>query len=528
MSNESPREASFGDDDWDENANGDWDMDDGVWDERSLPIKPELDDESEKAVKRYVTDESIEQLMSEAVRPLMDMGFDLSLSQALRIAHCYEWKINKANDNITRNLDEVLKESGIMLEKKPALLPKKGTRAECEVCLELLPAEKFRAYLYCGHSFCQDCWVTEVRELTNDGMGCLNMVCPMHRCGTSISARVVENILLDGRKEMPRKHLAIWTRWRRFYIKSFVDTSPDLNYCPSPECNIVHFYTTGIRKDITCECKYQFCWRCKHIGHNPCSCEDIERWEQKYNDEGDSVKWITVNTKKCPRCSTPIEKNQGCMHMTCRSALGCGHEFCWLCLGDWSTHGQKTGGFYKCTIYEERKKTGKPNDDEKEREEMKNELERYSFHLRMYDDCIKGSFFACKQIPIFNQKVLDRGRRGCLKNANWSFVTKAMKEVALNKRMCGFIYVMLYYMPRDSQLTPLKINEKQMLKEQQALLLTFSDRLQNLTETHKDNFEELAKVRGTINDLIRTASSFRIKLTEHINRDINMDELAFV
>jgi ariadne-1 len=33
------------------------------------------------------------------------------------------------------------------------------------------------------------------------------------------------------------------------------------------------------------------------------------------------------------------------MHMTCSQ---CRHEFCWLCLGTWSEHGERTGGFYNC------------------------------------------------------------------------------------------------------------------------------------------------------------------------------------
>ncbi len=37
--------------------------------------------------------------------------------------------------------------------------------------------------------------------------------------------------------------------------------------------------------------------------------------------------------------------------MTCRLPNGCGHEFCWMCLADWNTHGEATGGFYKCNKF---------------------------------------------------------------------------------------------------------------------------------------------------------------------------------
>src|SRR5687768_12112685 len=41
---------------------------------------------------------------------------------------------------------------------------------------------------------------------------------------------------------------------------------------------------------------------------------------------------------RCPKCRSPIEKNGGCMHMTCRIA-SCAFEFCWLCRGPWTEHG---------------------------------------------------------------------------------------------------------------------------------------------------------------------------------------------
>jgi hypothetical protein len=50
--------------------------------------------------------------------------------------------------------------------------------------------------------------------------------------------------------------------------------------------------------------------------------------------------WLEINTKKCPNCHKSIEKNEGCNHMTCRRPAGCGHEFCWLCLGTYRYHTQ--------------------------------------------------------------------------------------------------------------------------------------------------------------------------------------------
>lgn len=45
---------------------------------------------------------------------------------------------------------------------------------------------------------------------------------------------------------------------------------------------------------------------------------------------------IRQNTKPCPRCHAPIEKNEGCLHMTCTR---CTHEFYWCCLRPWPIAG---------------------------------------------------------------------------------------------------------------------------------------------------------------------------------------------
>ena len=43
----------------------------------------------------------------------------------------------------------------------------------------------------------------------------------------------------------------------------------------------------------------------------------MHRWILKNSAESENLNWILAHTKQCPKCKRPIEKNQGCMHMTC-------------------------------------------------------------------------------------------------------------------------------------------------------------------------------------------------------------------
>ena len=59
--------------------------------------------------------------------------------------------------------------------------------------------------------------------------------------------------------------------------------------------------------------------------------------------------WLAANTKNCPKCEHPIEKNQGCNVMRCYS---CRHEFCWDCMRPWAEH---DGVHFKCSIFDDKK-----------------------------------------------------------------------------------------------------------------------------------------------------------------------------
>ncbi|KAL4553955.1 hypothetical protein LXL04_039928 [Taraxacum kok-saghyz] len=125
-----------------------------------------------------------------------------------------------------------------------------------------------------------------------------------------------------------------------------------------------------------------FCWNCTEEAHRPVDCDTVLKWIMKNSAESENMNWILANSKPCPKCKRPIEKNQGCMHITCTPP--CKFEFCWLCLCAWSDHDERTGGFYACNRYEAAKQEGVYDDTEKRREMAKNSLERYTHYYERW------------------------------------------------------------------------------------------------------------------------------------------------
>ena len=84
-----------------------------------------------------------------------------------------------------------------------------------------------------------------------------------------------------------------------------------------------------IPKQVQCsECSLVWCFRCQAPWHENLTCKQflkgdvlLHKWMKKREDD----QW---NARKCPKCSSYIQRAGGCPHMTCRS---CSCEFCYLC-----------------------------------------------------------------------------------------------------------------------------------------------------------------------------------------------------
>jgi len=105
----------------------------------------------------------------------------------------------------------------------------------------------------------------------------------------------------------------------------------------------------------------------------------------------------------------PTERNQGCNHMTCRKEVGgCGGEWCYVCCGDWKTHGSNTGGYFSCNVY----KGSKGEKSDQKAQDFKSELQkfqhfsdRYDSHEQLKKDALKRKEKVLEIMPLYREKT---------------------------------------------------------------------------------------------------------------------------
>merc|ERR1712096_124996 len=164
-----------------------------------------------------------------------------------------------------------------------------------------------------------------------------------------------------------------------------------------------------------------------------------------------------------------IEKNEGCMHMTCQRRIGgCGFEFCWLCKGDWKDHGANTivpGNtrtfHYSCNIYQTMVNNGEI-DDEKEvarKAQLKREkLKKFTFcHERNQKHL--GAIRFAKDTKVKTEARLKKMISGYSEKAGQieyhklceleTDLMSALDTVLECRRLLAWTYPIRYYMPEE-------------------------------------------------------------------------------
>ncbi len=142
---------------------------------------------------------------------------------------------------------------------------------------------------------------------------------------------------------------------------------------------------------------------------------------------------------------------------------------CWLCFGAWKDH-------QNCAVYGASGANPSAMNLNKERSEMKSDLERYIFHWERFSNHQNSIKFAHKT-RINAQKKMN-AFQDAEKNINpksVSFILDAVDAVIRCKQVLRWTYVFSYLFKGTSSM-------KALFESQQALLEEFTDQLHELAE----------------------------------------------
>lgn len=153
-------------------------------------------------------------------------------------------------------------------------------------------------------------WTEYFTVQINDGQS-RRVKCMAPKCNAICDEAIVRNLVCKRDPDIAH-------RFDRFLLESYIEDNSKVKWCPSiPHCGNAIRVKGDIYCEVECTCGLQFCFSCSSVAHSPCSCIMWELWRKKCQDESGTVNWLTVNTKPCPKCHKPVEKNGGCNLVVC-------------------------------------------------------------------------------------------------------------------------------------------------------------------------------------------------------------------
>lgn len=338
-------------------------------------------------------------------------------------------------------------------------------RKHCEICLDedgYDPREMIR--MPCGHEFCESCWFGYVNNALDKGPLCVRETCPQAGCNELMTEEEVSRAAPD-----------LLPKFEIYQLRSFVETYGMTRWCPGPGCEQVALApgAGGVFADAggvaKCnKCETCFCLKCGEEPHAPVTCKDLAMWQEKCRNESETANWILANTKPCPKCSSRIEKNQGCNHMTCSS---CKYEFCWICMGNWTEHGANTGGYYKCNKFD----PSSDGEDQSDAAKAKRELDRYLHYYKRFHGHSQAQDFAKKSVKETEARmVLLQEQNSETVWTDVEFLKTANEQLVDCRKVLKYTYAYAYYLE--------DCDKRSRFEYHQEMLERFTENLSELSE----------------------------------------------
>uniref|UniRef100_A0A0A9CSL9 RBR-type E3 ubiquitin transferase n=1 Tax=Arundo donax TaxID=35708 RepID=A0A0A9CSL9_ARUDO len=354
-------------------------------------------------------------------------------ARALLIHH--RWRMDCICDCFDRKgRDRMLRDAGIVLQKNNSLAVGGSTMTmsvTCNVCFEDFSLT-FICTMDCGHSFCNNCWTEHFYASVKSGKKqarCMEVKCSAI-CDEGIVRRLLGWKYPDSAK-----------RFDHFLLESYLEDNDSVKWCPSaPHCGRAIRVSTGERYcEVECLCGFSFCFNCAAHAHSPCPCTIWEKWNFKSHGESENIKWILNNTKSCPKCFKPIEKDGGCNLVRCK----CGQYMCWLCGGPTgSEHTWSSIAGHSCNRYKEEEGGKRADASRKQLQRYTHYCDRFKIHGNSYT--VEKEKLGAAIEERARQLESDLARPLALRDGDW--LTRAHRRLLVSRQVLSRSYAFAYYM----------------------------------------------------------------------------------
>ncbi|XP_047419721.1 E3 ubiquitin-protein ligase ARIH2 isoform X2 [Sciurus carolinensis] len=350
---------------------------------------------------------------------------EVSHSVAKLILVNFHWQVSEILDRYKSNSSQLLVEARVQPNPSkhvPTSLPPH----HCAVCMQFVRKENLLS-LACQHQFCRSCWEQHCSVLVKDGVGvgvsCMAQDCPL---------RTPEDFVFPL---LPNEELR--DKYRRYLFRDYVESHYQLQLCPGADCPMVIRVQEPRARRVQCNrCNEVFCFKCRQMYHAPTDCATIRKWLTKCADDSETANYISAHTKDCPKCNICIEKNGGCNHMQCSK---CKHDFCWMCLGDWKTHGSE---YYECSRYKENPDIVNQSQQAQAREALK----KYLFYFERWENHNKSLQLEAQTYQRIHEKIQERVMNNLGTWIDWQYLQNAAKLLAKCRYTLQYTYPYAYYM----------------------------------------------------------------------------------
>ncbi|CAN6373458.1 unnamed protein product [Urochloa humidicola] len=392
-------------------------------DERDEEAKEDDDAACDKEEPRYVVlTEDYVRARQEADTARVAEVLSIPEGFAAVLLRHFKWRVGRLQEEWFSDGREALRDAvGLRL---PADGGTPRSHYVCAICFDEHPAGRTRS-AGCSHHYCDGCWRGYIHAAVGDGPRCLSLRCPDPACSVAVVQDLVDAVAHAEDKD----------RYARFALRSY--SGGGIKWCPAPGCTrAVELLGDAHATDVFCDCNNGFCWSCGEEAHRPVSCDTVRAWLALNISEAETAKWILTNTKSCPSCGRPIEKNQGCNHMTCSDP--CRHQFCWLCLDPWNDHKSCSSryGHRRLQLQETRR-----------RRQAKASVGRYLYHYERWAANGNSLHKALVDMDQLKSSELESMARAVdLPATELGFVTEAYHQIAHGRRVMRWAHAYGYFL----------------------------------------------------------------------------------